>query len=255
MPLRRLLRSVVLVGAVAASAPCFTPGMAHATVAVALSLGDLVRDADHVVVADIVSAKSAWDARHETIVTTVELAVVESWKGDTQPAEHIAFDQPGGTVGDVTMTVAGLSSFKPGERAVMFLRDVGRLPRPAKGANRDVPPSPLGDAALASSVKRRALTVVGLAQGKRAMEAVPVDDRTARSRANDGKAVARRWMVHPPALAGLATVPRVANPAAPTKSSVKAPATVSDPGEVETSIPLDEMRARVRALLSPNGGQ
>lgn len=247
---------MVLVGAVAASAPCFLAPLAHATVAVALSLGDLVRDADHVVVADIVSAKSAWDARHETIVTTIELAVVESWKGDALPAEHIAFDQPGGTVGDITMTVAGLSSFKPGERAVIFLRDVSRLPRQGKGANNGVSSSPLGDAGLASSVQRRALTVVGLAQGKRAMEAVPVEDKTAtRARESDSKGIVRRWMVHPPALAGLATVPRATNPAAPTKSNVKAPATASDPGDVETSIPLDEMRARVRALLSPNGGK
>jgi len=252
MPLRRVLRSVVLVGAVAAAAPCVLPRSAHATVAVALSLGDLVHDADHVVVADVVSAKSAWDARHETIVTTIELAVVESWKGDTAPAEHIAFDQPGGTVGDITMTVAGLSTFKPGERAVMFLRDVARIP--GKVGNGGVAPAPAGDGGLASSVKRRALTVVGLAQGKRAMEAVPADDK-APSGAHDGKGSVRRWMVHPPTLAGLATVPRTPHSDVTPKSSVKGPATGIDPGDVQSSIPLEEMRARVRALLSQNGGK
>jgi len=188
----------------------FFAASAHATVAVALSLDGLVQGADRVVVADVVSSEAAWDARHETIVTSIELAVVESWKGDATPAKHITFRQPGGTVGDITMTVAGLSSFTPGERSLLFLRKAG-----------------IG------------WTVVGLSQGKHPMTSLP----------EAGTPGGRRWMVNPPVLAGLATVKKQ-NPAAPGNNlTANAPATSTNAADVKGPISLDEMRARVQALI------
>jgi len=200
-----------------------TGGSAQATVAQALALDDLVHEADDVVVADVVSSRAAWDARHETIVTTVELAVVESWKGGSLPNQHITFQQPGGTVDDVTMTVSGLSSFDAGERTLLFLRDVGKT-RAAKNA-----PSP--------TTATRSLTVVGLAQGKRHLEAVPADPAT--------KGSPKRWMVHPPSLAGLATVPRNGTG----RPSVTSSALSSPSSSAPATISIDEMRAKVFALL------
>ena len=94
---------------------------AHASLVVALDLPAMVTRADRVAVVDVVSIKSDWDARHEQILSTVDLIVVESWKGGDAPATHLTVVQPGGTVGDLTQTVHGMTRFVPGERAVVFL--------------------------------------------------------------------------------------------------------------------------------------
>jgi hypothetical protein len=111
---------------------------ARASLVIALDMPTMVERADHVAVVDVASVTAAWDENHERILTTVELSVVESWKGPTTPAARIKVVQPGGAVGDITMVVSGMSRFTPGERALVFLR---------------------GSAANAS--------VVGMAQGKR----------------------------------------------------------------------------------------
>ena len=111
---------------------------ASASLVMALDLPTMVTRADHVAVVDVVSVKSDWDANHEQILTTIDMVVVESWKGGAAPATHVTVVQPGGTVGDLTQTVHGMTRFVPGERAVVFL--VGRPER---------------------------ASVVGMAQGKR----------------------------------------------------------------------------------------
>src|SRR6266700_3066844 len=113
---------------------------AEASLVLALDTNELTKRADHIAVADVVSVKSEWDQGHKKIHTTIDLSVVESWKGGAQPASHITVVQPGGTVGDIAMVVFGLSQFVPGERALFFLRGQ------ATGA-----------------------AVVGMAQGKRQM--------------------------------------------------------------------------------------
>ena len=111
-PLRSLIVGfVVLLGARSASA----------SLVVAMDLPTMVERADHVAVVDVMSVKSAWDDRHERILTTIDLAVVESWKGTATPASHVSLVQKGGTVGDTTMTVFGMSRFTQGERALVFL--------------------------------------------------------------------------------------------------------------------------------------
>ena len=94
---------------------------AGASLVLALDLPTLVTRADHVAVVEVASVKSDWDANHEQILSTIDLVVVESWKGGDAPASHITVVQPGGTVGDLTQTVHGMTRFVPGERAVVFL--------------------------------------------------------------------------------------------------------------------------------------
>ena len=130
----RFLPLLVLVLGLGAAAP------AGASIVIALDLPAMVSRADHVAVVDVVSVKSAWDARHERILTTIDLAVVETWKGPAARASHFTLVQPGGTVGDTEMVVHGMSRFTVGERAVVFLHG-----RP------------------------EAAGVVGMAQGKRAV--------------------------------------------------------------------------------------
>jgi hypothetical protein len=94
---------------------------ASASLIMAMDTPSMVQRADHIVVADVVSTRSAWDERHTRIFTTTELVVVESWKGATAPATHLTIVQPGGTVDDLTMVTFGFSRFAPGERALLFL--------------------------------------------------------------------------------------------------------------------------------------
>ncbi|HEV3030305.1 MAG TPA: hypothetical protein VG319_01620 [Polyangia bacterium] len=106
--------SVVLAGVVAP--------FAHASLVIALDLPTMVERADHVAVVDVAAVSAAWDAQHARILTTIDLSVVDAWKGPMTPASHLRIVQPGGTVGDIQMTVFGMSRFSPGERALVFLR-------------------------------------------------------------------------------------------------------------------------------------
>jgi hypothetical protein len=117
MRLKPFLALVALGGvAIVAARP------AQASLVIALDLETMVARADHVAVVDVGAVSAAWDAKHERILTTIDLAVVESWKGPLAPAAHVRIVQPGGTVGDIQMTVYGMSHFTTGERALVFLR-------------------------------------------------------------------------------------------------------------------------------------
>lgn len=126
------------------------PTTAHASIMIALDLPELVRQAEHIAVVEVASVNAAWDERHERINSTIDLKVIERWKapalGTSTPStpstvsDRLTVVQPGGTVGDISMTVTGMGTFVPGERSLVFLRG------PVKRAQ-----------------------VVGMTQGKRAM--------------------------------------------------------------------------------------
>src|SRR5882757_4421596 len=84
---------------------------ARASLIVALDTPALVERSDHIAVVDVASVTAAWDEKHERILTTIELNVVEVWKGPMRPAAHLTIVQPGGTVGDMQMTVFGMTRF------------------------------------------------------------------------------------------------------------------------------------------------
>ena len=117
MKLPRLLAAAALMagwlGAVASPA--------SASIVVALDLPGMVSRADHIAVVDVTAVTSAWDESHERILTTVDLTVVDRWKGG-EGATRFTVVQLGGTVGDLTMVVSGISHFSVGERALVFLR-------------------------------------------------------------------------------------------------------------------------------------
>jgi hypothetical protein len=95
---------------------------AHASLVLALDLPTMVQRADHIAVVDVGAVTAAWDEKHERILTTIDLAVVESWKGPMAPSSHVKVVQPGGSVGDIQMTVFGMPAFATGERSLVFLR-------------------------------------------------------------------------------------------------------------------------------------
>jgi hypothetical protein len=111
-----LLRSIAL-----GLATLLLPSLAAGSLVQALDLAELTARSERIVVAQVVSAKSAWDSSGRTIRTRIEIAVEEGWKGPVAPGEHIVIVQPGGSVGDIEMRVHGMPSFAPGEKAVLFL--------------------------------------------------------------------------------------------------------------------------------------
>lgn len=137
LPPRRLSAALAL------TAVLLVARAGSASLILALDLPSLVSRAENIAVVDVVSVKAAWNQQHQRIITTIDLAVVDSWKGTAAPATHLFVVQPGGTVDDITQTIAGMTHFEPGERALVFLRG-----RPEKAS------------------------VVGMAQGKRAIHRV-----------------------------------------------------------------------------------
>ena len=115
-PSRRLIAMLAPVAALAISAP------ASASLILALDLPTLVTRSDQISVVDVVSTKAAWNAEHDRIVTTIDVTVVDCWKGPAAPGSHVQIVQAGGTVGELTMRVEGMPHFQQGERALLFLR-------------------------------------------------------------------------------------------------------------------------------------
>jgi Tfp pilus assembly protein FimT len=95
------------------------PSLAAASMVQVLDLAQMTNQADRIVLAQVVSTKSAWDAQRRFIHTTVELEVEEVWKGTS--AQHEIIVQPGGTVGDMEMRVHGMPQFTAGEKTLLFL--------------------------------------------------------------------------------------------------------------------------------------
>ncbi len=101
------------------------PHAADASVAIALPLEELTARADRILVGEIVSVQSSWNAGRTRIFSTIEVQVAELWKGAAPAANRIVIVQPGGVVGDLEMKVHGMPIFTVGERSVLFLRGRG----------------------------------------------------------------------------------------------------------------------------------
>jgi hypothetical protein len=159
-------------------------GSARASVMRAMDLAELTASAEHVVLGEVLSTESTWDANHRTIYSTVEIAVAESWKGQVPGNGRIRLRHFGGTVGDIEMTVHGEARFQQGEHVVVFTQG-GHL--------------------------------VGMAQGKRRL-------------GWDG--ATKRWMAAPWDRTGASLAGKAED-------------------NSENAIPLEALRAQVRALVGP----
>lgn len=87
-----------------------------------MTLTELVRVADSVVLADVESARSEWSSDGKTIYTFVTLAVRECWKGT--PVERVIVRVPGGQIGALKLHVSEAPTFVVGERTMTFLKSV-----------------------------------------------------------------------------------------------------------------------------------
>jgi hypothetical protein len=85
----------------------------------ALSLADLVNQAEVVAVARVISQKTGYDDRGR-IVTDVQMQVERAEKGDLAPGSSIVVRRLGGVVNGVGMRVEGEPSFEDGETVLLF---------------------------------------------------------------------------------------------------------------------------------------
>ncbi|MHC4820410.1 MAG: hypothetical protein ACYTDX_01660 [Planctomycetota bacterium] len=110
----RLVKPVVIAATVAAFAATAT-----ASIVLRVTPRELADEA-HVVVEGRVSAIDVrWDDKHTAINHYVTFNVEQVHKGKAGASVTIVV--PGGTVGDETLRVDGVPTFKDGERAVVFL--------------------------------------------------------------------------------------------------------------------------------------
>jgi hypothetical protein len=90
-----------------------------------LSVAELSRRADLVFVGDTTAATSHWNASRTMIFTSVRQRVVSMFKGNSVP--EVAWEQPGGQVGNIKTTVYDGPVFAPGERSLLFLLAPSRM--------------------------------------------------------------------------------------------------------------------------------
>lgn len=91
---------------------------------VPLSARQIAAGSPHVVVATVEGSRSRWNDRHTLIVTDYSLRIEDRLRGDAP--ERITLTVPGGTVGAETHGVSLSTHLAPGERYLLFLRDLDR---------------------------------------------------------------------------------------------------------------------------------
>ena len=106
------LALVVWPGATAAQTP--------AVRGLVLTVPELARSVELVVVGEVVDTRGEWNGTRGTIITRIDFRVDEVLKGTAGPGV-LQLSQPGGQVGDVVAAVADAPSFAVGERALLFL--------------------------------------------------------------------------------------------------------------------------------------
>lgn len=92
---------------------------AQAVIVPALTLDDLVDQSEAVVEGRVVRSWTEWDRSRKFIWTHYEVAVAEALRGTA--LRTVVVSEPGGTVGDLTMQIAGAVEFAPGEEMIVFL--------------------------------------------------------------------------------------------------------------------------------------
>jgi hypothetical protein len=108
----------------------FSVPAAAATVRGPADVASLARAADAVLHARVVERESGWGAGGPSsglIFTRVTLQPIEWWKGGGAGG-RVVVRVPGGSAGELTQRVDGVSSFGPDEEVVVFLRKLGDEP-------------------------------------------------------------------------------------------------------------------------------
>lgn len=113
----RLPRSLIALFALGAmsSAP------AWATTVRGLSLQEKCMIAETIVRAEVISVATGWELEGQSAKTLVTFRVREGFKGSFQPGAELVVRQAGGTIGDFVHEIPGMSRYREGEEAFLFL--------------------------------------------------------------------------------------------------------------------------------------
>lgn len=117
------LRSVL--GGIAASAlaaitvSTLVTTPAGAAIVPRITLEEMAAGAEVIVQGRVDRAEPAWSDDGRIIVTRVEVAVERAIKGG--PRARVAFEVPGGRIGDQILVASGAPVFRQGDRVVLFL--------------------------------------------------------------------------------------------------------------------------------------
>jgi hypothetical protein len=84
-----------------------------------MSVEDLARQADTIVVGTVTQQQSAWDAQHTAIHTDVTVAVDRVLAGT--PGAIVTLQVAGGVVGSMGMRTSNDAVFQDGEQVIVFL--------------------------------------------------------------------------------------------------------------------------------------
>lgn len=108
-------------------------GVARSTTVIPPTFDSLVARANTIFVGEVMDVRSAWVAtpRGRAITTYVTFRVEDVWKGSVGVVTQLEF--LGGTIGQTTMEVVGMPTFREGQRGVLFVSGEVRTASPLVG--------------------------------------------------------------------------------------------------------------------------
>ena len=106
---------------------------AGSTTVIPPTFDTLVSRAGTIFVGEVMDVRGEWESTPEgrSIITLVTFRVSDVWKGTVGPVTQLEF--LGGTIGDVSMVVAGMPRFTLGQRDVLFVGTIARAISPLVG--------------------------------------------------------------------------------------------------------------------------
>lgn len=96
-------------------------GVAHGTIARALSLKQMAQDADVIVRGVVLDRTASWNAEKTRIYTVTILRIEDALKGSSK-GKTLKIRQLGGTADGLSQRIIGNANFTKGEEVVVFLR-------------------------------------------------------------------------------------------------------------------------------------
>ena len=101
----------------------FFAGVASSTTVIPPSFEVLVSTAHTIFVGEAVNQQAIWVSTPQgrAIKTLVDFRVEDVWKGSSGAVTRLEF--LGGTIGEMTMEVIGMPTFRLGQRSVLFVHD------------------------------------------------------------------------------------------------------------------------------------
>ena len=84
-----------------------------------MELSEVVRNSELIAEGTVQKVEARWDANQRLIYTYIDIRTAEKFKGAASSVVTVKL--PGGTVGGITLDVAGMPQFQVGEHAIVFL--------------------------------------------------------------------------------------------------------------------------------------